>query len=199
MQPSRFPRCYHAARPLRSRSKARSLPAREVAAQLTIQDLGNIGEFVAAIAVLVSLLYLAIQIRQNTKSVRTSTYQAVLDSSHRVNEIFADPRMERIYRVGRKDASQLKEDALAQFKALVGNIVGFYEGLFLQHQQGAIDDDFFVNRFSAFHHIISQPGVRAVWEERGRNYFARSFVKRVDELLAGPPEDKPAAQHGAAS
>jgi hypothetical protein len=31
----------------------------------------------------------------------------------------------------------------------VGNIVGFYEGLFLQHQQGAIDDDFFVNRFSA--------------------------------------------------
>ncbi len=177
---------------LLSRSKAGSLPASE-AAQLTIQDLGNIGEFVAAIAVLVSLLYLAIQIRQNTKSVRTSTYQAVLASSHRLNEYFADPRMERIYRVGRKDASQLKEDELAQFKALVGNIVGFYEGLFLQRQQGAIDDDFFVNRFSSFHYIVSQPGVRAVWEERGRNYFARSFVKRVDELLAAPPEDEPAA------
>ena len=66
---------------------------------MTLQDLGNIGEFVAAVAVFVSLLYLAIQIRQNTKSVRTSTYQAVLDSSHRVNELFADPRTERIYRV----------------------------------------------------------------------------------------------------
>jgi hypothetical protein len=191
--PSSFPCCYHAARPLLSRSKTRSLPASEAATQLTIQDLGNIGEFVAAIAVLVSLLYLAIQIRQNTKSVRTSTYQAVLDSSHRLSEYFADPRMERIYRLGRKDASQLKEDELAQFKVIVGNIVGFYEGLFLQHQQGAIDDDFFVNRFSTFHHVISQPGVRAIWEKRGRNYFSRSFVKRVDELLAAPPEDEPAA------
>jgi len=159
---------------------------------VTLEDLGNIGEFVAAILVFVSLLYLAIQIRQNTKSVRTSTYQAVLESSHRVNELFADPRIERIYRVGRKDLRQLKENELAQFKALVSNIIGFHEALFLQRQQGAIDDDFFVNRFSSFHYIISQPGVRAIWEERGRNYFARSFVKRVDELLAAPPEDESA-------
>ena len=159
---------------------------------MTLEDLGNIGEFVAAILVFVSLLYLAIQIRQNTKSVRTSTYQAVLESSHRVNELFADPRIERIYRVGRKDLRQLKENELAQFKALVSNIIGFHEALFLQRQQGAIDDDFFVNRFSSFHYIISQPGVRAIWEERGRNYFARSFVKRVDELLAAPPEDESA-------
>ncbi len=156
---------------------------------MTLQDLGNIGEFVAAIAVLVSLLYLAIQIRQNTKTVRTSTYQAVLDSSYRINELFADPRIERIYRVGRKDLHQLKEGELAQFKTLVGAIIGFHEALFLQRQQGAIDDDFFVNRFSSFHYIISQPGVRAIWEERGRRYFARSFVKRVNELLAAPPED----------
>jgi hypothetical protein len=160
---------------------------------MTLEDLGNIGEFVAAIAVVVSLLYLAIQIRQNTRSVRTSTYQAVLDSSHRLNEHIAEPRTERLYRLGRKDTSQLKEDELAQFKALVGSIAGFYEGLFLQHQHGAIDDDFFENRFSAFHHIICQPGVRAVWEERGRNYFARSFVERVDELLAAPPGDESAA------
>ena len=159
---------------------------------MTLQDLGNIGEFVAAIAVLLSLLYLAIQIRQNTKSVRTSTYQAVLDSSHQVNKLFTDPHLERIYRLGRKDLSQLDDSELAQFKALVGTLVGFHEALFLQHQQGAIDDDFFVNRFNSFHYIISQPGVRAVWEERGRNYFAPSFVKRVDELLAAPPKD-----HGA--
>ena len=160
---------------------------------MTLEDLGNIGEFVSAIAVVVSLLYLAIQIRQNTKTARTSTYQAVLEASHRVNEYFADPRIERLYRVGRRDLSQLKEDELAQFKALVGNVVGFYEALFLQRQRGAIDDDFFLNRFSSFHYIISQPGVRAVWEERGRNYFARSFVKRVDELLAAPAEDEPTA------
>ena len=60
------------------------------AGDLSLEDLGNIGEFVSAVAVVVSLLYLAMQIRQNTKSVQTSAYQAVLDSAHRVNEYFAD-------------------------------------------------------------------------------------------------------------
>ena len=163
---------------------------------MTLEDLGNIGEFIAAIAVVVSLVYLAIQIRQNTNSVRTSTYQAVLDTAQRVNEYFTDPRNERLYRLGRKDLRQLKEDEQAQFKALVGNVVSFYEALFLQHQNGAIDDDFFLNRFNSFHYIISQPGVRAVWEERGRTYFSSSFVRRVDELLREPPPDEIAAQQG---
>jgi hypothetical protein len=33
---------------------------------MSLEDLGNIGEFVAAAAVIVSLIYLAMQIRQNT-------------------------------------------------------------------------------------------------------------------------------------
>jgi hypothetical protein len=32
---------------------------------LTLQDLGNLGEFVGAVAVVVSLVYLAVQIRQS--------------------------------------------------------------------------------------------------------------------------------------
>jgi hypothetical protein len=46
-------------------------------AGMSLQDLGNIGEFVAAVAVVVSLIYLAVQIRQNTRSVRASTYHSV--------------------------------------------------------------------------------------------------------------------------
>ena len=160
---------------------------------MTLEDLGNIGEFVGAIAVVVSLLYLAVQIRQNTKTVRTSTYQAVLESSHRVNHYLADPQMERLYRMGRRDLSQLTEDDLAQFRLLVGQIISFYEGLFLQRQHGAIDDDFFLGRFRTFHRMICQPGVRAIWEERGRRYFSHSFVIRVDALLDAPPEDESSA------
>ena len=33
---------------------------------MSLEDLGNIGEFVAAVAVLVSIIYLALQIRANT-------------------------------------------------------------------------------------------------------------------------------------
>ena len=43
---------------------------------MSLEDLGNIGELVAAIGVIASLIYLAIQIRQNTQSVRSSAVQA---------------------------------------------------------------------------------------------------------------------------
>ena len=40
---------------------------------MTLQDLGNIGEFLGSIGVIVTLIYLAIQIRQNTKAARASS------------------------------------------------------------------------------------------------------------------------------
>ena len=68
------------------------------AANVTLEDLGNTGEFLGAIAVLVSLLYLAMQIRQNTVTVRAGTSAAISDSLARVTEIVgADPRTARVY------------------------------------------------------------------------------------------------------
>ena len=43
--------------------------------------LGNSGEFVGAIAIVVTLIYLAVQIRQNTSAVRASSFQSGVDVS----------------------------------------------------------------------------------------------------------------------
>ena len=48
---------------------------------MTIQDLGSIGELIAAIATVVTLAYLALQIRQNTISTRAATLQTVIHFS----------------------------------------------------------------------------------------------------------------------
>ncbi len=50
---------------------------------MTIQDLGAIGEFVASIAVLVTLLFLVVQMRQNTVILkRTSVRQAASEHTN---------------------------------------------------------------------------------------------------------------------
>jgi hypothetical protein len=43
--------------------------------------LGNIAESVAALGVIASLIYLAVQVRQNTQSIRASTYEGMIRSS----------------------------------------------------------------------------------------------------------------------
>ena len=47
---------------------------------MTLDDLGNLGELVGALAVIVSVAYLAIQIRQNTRSLRASAFHNLSNS-----------------------------------------------------------------------------------------------------------------------
>lgn len=44
---------------------------------MNLTDLANIGQVIGAIAVLISLIYVALQIRQNTNAVRAATAQSV--------------------------------------------------------------------------------------------------------------------------
>ena len=50
---------------------------------MEIAELGSIGELVAGVATLITLIYLATQIRQNTQVVRTTNY---MNLSGQVNE-----------------------------------------------------------------------------------------------------------------
>ena len=47
---------------------------------MTLADLGNLGEFIASIGVLITLIYLAIQIRQNTAATRIQIRQAISEA-----------------------------------------------------------------------------------------------------------------------
>ena len=66
---------------------------------MTLEDLGNVGEFTAAIATLVTLVYLALQIRQNTRSVRSAAYQSAVASSVQLGTMLAGVRRGRSSRL----------------------------------------------------------------------------------------------------
>jgi hypothetical protein len=44
---------------------------------MTIAELGSLGEFLAAIATIATLIYLALQLRQNTAALKLSQMRAV--------------------------------------------------------------------------------------------------------------------------
>ena len=152
------------------------------------EAVGAIGEVLGALAVVATLGYLAVQIRQNTKAVRIQTYQAIMDSSNRLADSLASQNVDEVYRKGRKDPEGCTPEEWAQFKLIAGQVVNLYEGLYLHHQSGAIDDDFFKNRWTTFRRIMNQPGFRLMWTETMAAYYASSFNSAVDSLLDKEPE-----------
>ena len=66
MPPSLFPRFYYAVKAAASAVEGSQSTICQAAQTVTLQDLGSLGEFIGSIAVLASLLYLALQVRQAT-------------------------------------------------------------------------------------------------------------------------------------
>ena len=68
------------------------------AACVTIQDVGSIGEMIAAIATIGTLAYLAIQVRQNTRALRSSTFQEIAnDMSVSSEAICTHPELSTVF------------------------------------------------------------------------------------------------------
>ncbi len=153
---------------------------------MTLQDLGSIGEFIAAIATLVTLVYLAVQIRQNTSSMRASMFQeAVRDFALASDVLASDADLARIWRTGIRDFDALEPDERHRFAAYALGLFRRTENVFFQTQHGALDPAFGESVIGSVRIMGSWPGVVAWWA-RARVLFSPSFREYVDrELAAG--------------
>jgi len=109
---------------------------------LDLGQLANIGEFLGGIAVIMSLVYLAVQIRQNTRSVRASTFQAATDSVTEFTAVLGSAgELSRIWVAGLVGAEPLSEEQSVQFYFLFVTIARRLESAFFQKEAGVIDEE----------------------------------------------------------
>ena len=152
---------------------------------MTIQDLGSIGEFVAAIATLVTLVYLALQIRQNTRTVRATSSLSFAQLSQGFSAmLITDEKVARLYRLGLKDSSQFGEDQAVQFDALMITVFRDFQNNFQHYRKSQLDED----EWEVFARNIlwnfRQPGVQQWWQSR-RVMFIESFREFLERERGG--------------
>jgi hypothetical protein len=82
---------------------------------MTLSDWANIGQVIAAVAVVVSLIFVGLQVRQNTKSSQAATLQ--LNADYWLNYItaIADPKFSSVYAMVLPDEASLTNTNLASF------------------------------------------------------------------------------------
>jgi hypothetical protein len=86
---------------------------------LDITILAAWGEFIGGIAVVVSLIYLASQIRQNSRLLQASTTSASSQVEVAVNTLMAqDPKVAKAYAEGLADLDSLSEESRRRFDAV---------------------------------------------------------------------------------
>lgn len=150
---------------------------------MTLSDLGNVGEFVGAIAVILSLLYLAIQIRQNTRTVRAASHHAAVSTGNDLNTLLSEPENARIVLAGIAGLDSLSPEEQFRYTLLMRSVLAFYEDVFFQFREGQVDAEFWESRAQALLVGLESPGALEWWNENARFYHP-AFRKAVATLLA---------------
>jgi hypothetical protein len=160
---------------------------------LTLDALGNIGDFIGGIGVVVTLIYLAGQIRQNTQSVRVSAYHAAQrDVADVLDSVASDPELTRIFFDGNQDYDSLSREDRRRYALCITSLLRKLENILHQTRLGTLERAQWEGLFSEFRRIFGQPGTRAWWV-RGRSAFNRELQDFIEQEVIAPSPDDPGA------
>lgn len=157
---------------------------------MTIQDVGAIGEILGALAVVVSLIYLASQIRQNTRQIDQNTRAAqatAFDSAitHTMmarQAIFQDEDVARIYHNGSMDPESLSDQDRFRFRLIAHNILWSIWNLQSQSAMGGDGMEMMDAQGPLLRRIVATPGMRWFWKN-WKQEFGPGFREEVDRIL----------------
>lgn len=155
---------------------------------MTLAELASIGNFVSGCAVLVSLVFLTLQIRQTNKNQRAIIQQG---RAARIADFLlhvAEPSLLPAWSAGLRGDREIDPDRYFQFMYIARARFVSFEDSFLQSQSGLMENGVFLGHTNAFRAVFNAAGLRAAWKLT-RTSYDPDFAKFVDRLASESPLD----------
>ena len=150
--------------------------------------IGALGEVAGAVAVVVTLVYLARQIRDSARQDRRAQYVQLnrdflqISSAIAHDESFAD-----VFFRGALDPSSLSPSERGRFNSSVVMMFRALEAMFHFHGEGGIDDWGADSTRATMTDFMGLPGMQQYWTDR-RHWYSPGFQKEVDQWLSKASE-----------
>ena len=146
------------------------------------EAIGAVGEVAGAIGVIVTVAYLAVQIRQNSRSVRAAAFQSGVDGINQLNNLIAhDESLARIFRIGNESLEKLTDDEQVRFGFMYLSCFRVFETMYFHRLQGA-GTELWSTTKEHIASLLASPGAREWWSKNTFG-FTSEFRTYVEEHL----------------
>ena len=150
---------------------------------MTIFELGALGEFIGAMLLFASLVYVGLQIRQNTKLVQASAVDASVGKLNDVRaSMYENAELSRIYIQGLANPDELDEENRLRFRLLIHNILLAISNVHSQTGFANLSLSTWESQIVIVTRVIHTQGGQWFWKEY-RLEFEESFREQVDQIL----------------
>ena len=155
------------------------------------EAVSGIAEIVGVIVVVISLLYVGVQIRQNTRATRyQATQNLVAGMSDAHFPISSDGEFAAIARKGGYDRSSLTDDEQLRYNMWMFSLFNQYDFAYHKYKAGELDEIIWKKlEYEVPRWIASLPGVREWWEQ-DKERMSRDFVNYVEKRVVDLPPSK---------
>lgn len=138
-------------------------------------------EIVGAIAVVVSLIYLAFQIKSQSAETRSAAMHDFYAGFREAIASFADSEIADITIRGNHDIDSLTEVEKFRLASCAQQIHRLYEEAFNMRMKGRLEDDSWTPMVRQYSSFMAAPSIQFVWKIR-KNYYNEQFQEFVDSL-----------------
>jgi len=150
---------------------------------MTLLEWGALGELIGGIAIIVSLIYVGIQVKDNAGAVRSAAANdANVATQSWYMQIGSDRQTsELIYEALTSEVALSNQEEFQFLMMMHGSILAF-QNSYLLAEEGTIDFELRESATTAMSGVKELPGFRRYWRQR-KSYLHSGFADYVDQLL----------------
>ena len=143
------------------------------------EAIGAIGEILGAAGVIITLAYLAVQMRQSNRLAKRAAVQGVLAGRAEMNRFIAsDPALTELFMRGMASPDELDEGEQVRFAFVFSTMSRHYEAIFLDNQEGLLSPGVWRSQESSMKRLMSMPGAQRILRELESD-FDEAFLRHV--------------------
>ena len=151
---------------------------------MTVMELGAIGEFVGSIVTIATLIYISVQVRQNTAQQKREESVSIQHGQSSVMAQMQDPLIVRAY--ARTADRGLRASAADRSMAIVWVIqyLNHFQIVYDLHQEGTLDRERYELWEGFAIRVVAPKGIREWWDgESGKLGFMPAVRDLIDRKL----------------
>lgn len=154
----------------------------------TLQEWANLAEIIGNAAIILSLVFVGLQISDSTKEMRASTaYNATVALQTWYNEMGTNAQAATVFRNGMIDPTSLSKDEAMQFLMCVHSALLAYQNVYFVGVEGTLDSAMYKAMTATIEASVTTPGFEWYWQQR-RGYFTAEFRELVDQIIKTQPQ-----------
>ena len=146
--------------------------------------LAALGQLAAVCVGIPSLIYLAVQIREQTKERRQSAVHALTEQWGDLTEgLHNNSEMAAIFLRGAHSFTDLDAVSKLRFSAFFNRLLNIFEGMYFSHCQGILTESSWRAIERTMSDLVDYPGVQQWWETR-KHWHTEEFDRVVAAIIA---------------